>query len=70
MAGGSMPRYTVRARPSGAGHYCVWDAEKNAIASSPDGNRPYDDLRLQEAFDAIDMLAERDEIDPDPKGLK
>jgi hypothetical protein len=67
MAYGSMPRYTVRALPSGGGHYCIWDAEKNAVASSPNGNRQYDDLRLQEAFDVIDELAEQTEIDPDDK---
>jgi hypothetical protein len=54
------PRYTVRAKPSG-GSYCVWDAEKDAIASSPDGSRQYDDLRLMEAFDAIDQLTAQDE---------
>jgi hypothetical protein len=51
------PRYTVKAN-HGSGSYCVWDAEKNAIAESPDDSRQYDGLHLQEAFDVIDQLAE------------
>jgi hypothetical protein len=46
-------RYTVRAHPS-AGHYYVWDYEKNAVATS--GDRTFDDLPLQEALDAADKL--------------
>jgi hypothetical protein len=52
----SMPRYTVRAQGT-AGLYCVWDSERNAVAASPDGDRRYHDLALQEAFAAIDVLA-------------
>jgi hypothetical protein len=55
----STPRYVVRALPREGGHYCVWDAEKNDFATSPDGTRQYADLRLQEAFDVIDELAEQ-----------
>jgi hypothetical protein len=54
----SGTRYSIRANPSG-GRYCVWDAEKNAIASSPDGTQQCADLYLQEAFDLIDQLVER-----------
>jgi len=50
-----LPRFTVRATPHN-GHYCVWDAAQDAMASSPDGSRQYADLRLQEAFDLIDQL--------------
>ena len=56
----SGPRYTVRAN-LGTGSYCIWDAEKDGIASAPDGLRQYDDLRFEEAFDAIDQLLEEDE---------
>jgi hypothetical protein len=59
----SGPRYTVRAVAS-AGRYCVWDAEKDSIASSPDGSQQYDNLRLMEAFDAIGQLSEQDEEKP------
>ena len=62
MPGG--PRYTIKAKPSG-GNYCVWDAEKNDIASSPDGSRQYDDLHLQEAFDLIDQLVEQADKTPE-----
>jgi hypothetical protein len=55
--GGRIPRYTVRAVPNG--RYCVWDADKDAIASSTDGCRQYDDLRLHQAFDLIDQLIEQ-----------
>ncbi len=55
---GDSPRYSVRATP-GNGRYCVWDTEKDAITSSPDGSRQYDHLRLQEAFDLIDQLIEQ-----------
>jgi hypothetical protein len=60
----SGPRYTIRANPSG-GRYCVWDAERNAIASSPDGARQHVDLGLQEAFDLIDQLVEQADKTPD-----
>jgi hypothetical protein len=55
------PRYSVRATPSN-GRYCVWDDEKNDIASSPDGSRQYDILRLHEAFEVIDQLTQQDEM--------
>ena len=62
MPGG--PRYSIRATPSG-GRYCVWDSEKNVIASSPDGARQYVDLHLQEAFDLIDQLVEQADKTPE-----
>jgi hypothetical protein len=62
MPGGH--RYSIRANPSG-GRYCVWDSEKNAIASSPDGARQYVDLHLQEAFDLIDQLVEQADKTPE-----
>jgi len=52
----SPPRYTVRAQAP-AGLYCIWDSERNTVATSPNGDRRYHDLPLQEAFDAIEGLA-------------
>jgi hypothetical protein len=57
MPGG--PRYSIRANPSG-GRYCVWDLERNAIASSPDGA-----LHLQEAFDLVDQLVDQADKTPE-----
>jgi hypothetical protein len=56
---GPRPRYRVRAISNGL--YCVWDADKDAVASSPDGCRQCDDLRLEEAFDMIDQLIESED---------
>jgi hypothetical protein len=55
-----VSRYTVRATGSG---YCVWDAERNAIATSPDGFRQYDSLRIEEAFALIDQLTGEQDTD-------
>jgi hypothetical protein len=60
----SGPRYSIRANPGG-GRYCVWDGERNAIASSPDGAQQYVDLHLQEAFDLIDQLIEQADKTPE-----
>jgi hypothetical protein len=53
------PRYTVRS--TGQGRYCVWDAEKDAIARSSDGALQYADLSLQRAFDVIDELTKQND---------
>ena len=59
MTGGAIRRYSVRA--TGQGRYCVWDIEKDAIATSPDGSLQYADLSLQRAFDVIDQLTEQND---------
>jgi hypothetical protein len=52
------PRYGVRS--TGTGRYCVWDAEKGAIARSPNGVLQYADLNLQRAYEVIDQLSQQD----------
>jgi hypothetical protein len=58
--GAPRPRYRIRAISNGL--YCVWDADKDAVASSSDGFREYNDLRLEEAFEVIDQLIEAEEL--------
>jgi hypothetical protein len=57
MPASSTPsRYTVRALDA-PDHYCVWDNERNALATSPNGDRRYHDLSFAEAFRAFDQLS-------------
>jgi hypothetical protein len=56
MAGSLVQRYTVRALAAPShGRYCIWDHESNDIAAGS-GDRQYNDLSFEEAFNAVDHL--------------
>jgi hypothetical protein len=62
-----MPsRYIIQAHPGG--RYSIWDSEKNVVATSPNGDRQYDNLGMNEAFDLRDKLDQPDApIPPSPE---